>query len=338
MNLNYENIPALMREAPYVLTKNKIPMNFKTGKPASFKDKQNHICFEEAVRIAAKKNFQIGLVLLEENNLTCIDIDNCVDDTGKIAPEVMEIIERINSYTEFSRSGKGIHIFVLGKKTQDKTYNKDLKWCKCLEIYDKDKQIVITGNVLPGYEKLIERPDELKSIELQYFAPKKNEDYSIPDKEMSDEEFIKIGLKRDKVFREYYNGARKNNDESRDDFALIGKCMYWANNNTAVALDTFFKSPHVQQKDPMHVKKINRNPYILSIINKFIGNKTARDDRKFLTKDFIENKNKILMQLQKLKPETFDFTDVGNAELFNKVYGDRLLYNITSKGWMYYGK
>ena len=56
MNLNYENIPALMRKAPYVLTKNKIPMNFKTGKPASFKDNQNHICFEEAIRIAAEKN------------------------------------------------------------------------------------------------------------------------------------------------------------------------------------------------------------------------------------------------------------------------------------------
>lgn len=79
--------------------------------------------------------------MLEENNLTCIDMDNCVADMVKIAPEAMKIIEHLNSYTEFSKSGKGIHIFVLGKKIQDKTYNKDLKWCKCLEIYDKDKQI-----------------------------------------------------------------------------------------------------------------------------------------------------------------------------------------------------
>lgn len=336
MHQNYENIPEKMRQVPFIVTRNKIPQHPQKFYNVSFTKNEHQIPFQNAVKIADDKNLEIGIPLTN-TGFACVDIDGCINDEGIIAPEAMEIVEYIKSYTEISVSGRGLHIFVIGKKVQSNTYNDALPWCKRLEIFDSNKQIVLTGRVLPNYEELTERQGELTEVELKYLVKQKNDDKLIRE-DLSDEKYIEIGLKKDKIFQEYFYGGRKNKDESRDDFALLGKCMYWSNNNVSIALETFFKSPHVKQKDNAHAKKIERQAYIASIINKFRSNRVARDDRKFLTKDFIENRNNVSTKLQKLKPETYDFTDVGNAELFNKIYGESLVYNITLKGWMYYGK
>ena len=58
-----------------------------------------------------------------------IDLDHVVDPhTGEVQPWALEIVQRLDSYTEYSPSGTGLHIFVHGDipdAGRKKTINKD---------------------------------------------------------------------------------------------------------------------------------------------------------------------------------------------------------------------
>ena len=57
-----------------------------------------------------------GVVMSENDPFTVIDMDHVIDpETGKINDEASEEIKLLNSYTEKSVSGTGIHVFVKAK-------------------------------------------------------------------------------------------------------------------------------------------------------------------------------------------------------------------------------
>ncbi len=43
-----------------------------------------------------------------------IDLDHVIADNGSLSEEAEEIVTMLDSYTEYSPSGKGLHIFVKG--------------------------------------------------------------------------------------------------------------------------------------------------------------------------------------------------------------------------------
>src|SRR5699024_1637819 len=87
----------------------------------------------------------IGYVLTENDDYTAIDLDNCIVD-GVVQDEAQSIVNSLNSYTEVSQSGEGLHIFVKGKKPGTRSKNSD----KDFEMYDKERFIIMTGNHLEG--------------------------------------------------------------------------------------------------------------------------------------------------------------------------------------------
>ena len=51
----------------------------------------------------------------ENDEIVGIDIDHCIDPgTGIIDDKAKKIVDRLNSYSEISPSGQGLHIFVRG--------------------------------------------------------------------------------------------------------------------------------------------------------------------------------------------------------------------------------
>lgn len=72
-----------------------------------------------------------------------IDVDDCVED-GVIAPWAIDVINRFNSYTEISQSGRRIHIIVEAKKPIKRCRKKDSPF----EIYDCLRPCYITGDVV----------------------------------------------------------------------------------------------------------------------------------------------------------------------------------------------
>lgn len=63
----------------------------------------------------------IGYVMTGQRDLVGIDLDNCIDAAGELAPWAREIVDRVDSYTEVSPSGRGLRIFVEGSSESDWT-------------------------------------------------------------------------------------------------------------------------------------------------------------------------------------------------------------------------
>jgi putative DNA primase/helicase len=116
----------------------------------------------------------IGFVLTEDGPFSGIDLDGCVDAQGTIAPEADVIIERIDSYAEFSPSGRGIRIIVRGK-LQGRKGNKTTKvnGFKAVEVYDRKRFLTMTGRHIEGTPLTVEdRQEQLLALHTELFPAK----------------------------------------------------------------------------------------------------------------------------------------------------------------------
>ena len=121
---NFSNIPAELNELKqWVLwDKGKRPLQ-PNGIPASVSNPSTWCSFEAAVaayrnrKITHRPFLGIGFVFTDDDPYSGIDLDKVIDENGVISPEAQAIIDEMDSYTEVSQSGRGIHIIVRGKKT-----------------------------------------------------------------------------------------------------------------------------------------------------------------------------------------------------------------------------
>jgi putative DNA primase/helicase len=88
-----------------------------------------------------------GVGVMMGNGLGCTDLDHCVSD-GKIMPWAREIIIALDSYSEFSPSGTGVHILgeniSLPGKGRKRPYETG-----AVEVYDTARFLTFTGRWLP---------------------------------------------------------------------------------------------------------------------------------------------------------------------------------------------
>jgi DNA-binding transcriptional ArsR family regulator len=144
----------------------KVPRNPTTGANASPTDPRTWGTFAQAERFAARHGLARGFVLTREAGITCIDLDHCRDpETGTIAPWAMTIIERIASYAEISVSGTGVHIYARG------TLPPGGRRRGRVEMYDRGRYVIVTGQSLPGYETIEERTETLAELHRETFPP-----------------------------------------------------------------------------------------------------------------------------------------------------------------------
>lgn len=93
----------------------------------------------------------VGLVFgtVDGVQLSGVDIDKCCDaHTGKFTPESREIVIGLDSYSEFSPSGTGSHILVLGGLRGRKGLHEAYPGCKAIEIYDSGRYFTFTARHL----------------------------------------------------------------------------------------------------------------------------------------------------------------------------------------------
>jgi len=118
----------------------KVPCNAITGMPASVTDNNNHFSFDEAVSALFRHPQLAGLGIVLGEGLFGIDIDHCVQN-GEISPKAQDIVQTMDSYTELSPSGCGIHILATGEIPGSCKRNG-------IEIYKDKRFFTVTGNTL----------------------------------------------------------------------------------------------------------------------------------------------------------------------------------------------
>jgi len=118
----------------------------RKGVQGSESDRAALVTFDAAVAAMDKtKASGIGFAFLPDDGLIGIDLDKMVDcDTGEISPRAQKIIEACASYTEWSPSGNGFHIYVLGQT--DTTKDNGIG----VEMFCSSQFFTVTGKHLAG--------------------------------------------------------------------------------------------------------------------------------------------------------------------------------------------
>jgi hypothetical protein len=123
--LNIANIPQEMKNAHawvnWILTERalgdpeKAPVSSRTGQKAKNNDPSTWSPFQEALaRLKGGETDGIGFEVFPP--YVGIDLDDCRNaETGEIAPWAVVFIRQLNSYSEVSPSGRGVHIWVKGQ-------------------------------------------------------------------------------------------------------------------------------------------------------------------------------------------------------------------------------
>lgn len=148
----------------------KVPINPHTLTFANVTDRQSCTDFDTAILNVnreitlyyqpIKQNIKAKItgvgIVLEFAGLIGIDLDDVVDtETGIINPTALKTVDFINSYTEFSVSGKGLHILVDGrlhtKEVNARGLSRGIKYRFDdnfeIEMYDNSRYLTFSGNV-----------------------------------------------------------------------------------------------------------------------------------------------------------------------------------------------
>lgn len=149
----------------------KRPYNPVTRRAASTTDPKTWASFEACYE-AVKGGTYRGLGFVFTDDYIVIDLDNVIDRNGYILPEAADIIEAVDSYTEVSQSGRGFHIIarksglILEKKRgllRDCHFSGTGKKPE-IEIYAKERYIILTGRVFEGRREIKDAPEALENV------------------------------------------------------------------------------------------------------------------------------------------------------------------------------
>ncbi len=215
----------------------------------------------------------IGFVFTEEDPFTGIDLDDCFED-GKLSPEAKKIIENINSYTEVSPSGTGVHIITEGCFPESGRRTSDVEGLKEIEVYRERRYFTNTGNHLEGTPREVrERPKELQRVHTKYFAAEAptgtppSSPSNPPD--LPDEEVLKKArqAKNAENFQSLFSGDTSGYPSpSEADMALVSMLAFWT--------DDFDQIDRLFRRSGLYREKWEREDYRDRTIGKVLRGKT----------------------------------------------------------------
>ena len=202
----WDNLPAELKELRHwVLWKpaerdgkpTKIPIRADSGLNAESDDLTTWTTFDNAKAAFEKGRggaAGIGFVFARASEISGVDLDRCRDpSTGEIDAWAKAYLDRLNSYTEISPSGTGLHVIVkasegIPKTGEDGGRQKGLKGNGYgpgakVEMYSNKRYFTMTGNRLAQYPATVEsRQDELLALYSEVFGPAKPDTHQITRK------------------------------------------------------------------------------------------------------------------------------------------------------------
>lgn len=274
MQINTENIPSQLKTFPnFVLwkeedrdgKKTKVPYqtNGCHAKPNDSMTWTNFSAAVSAYQSESGKYDGIGFCLSEGTPIG-VDLDHCrcpaFDSINVeiIAPWAKDIINKIDSYTEASPSGKGIRIFAYGGNLPERGRNKKLPQhggdnCQkgsvpAFEIYQSGRYLTVTGNHIAGTPTdIMSRPGIIDDVYNQIFGNGFKDDNK-PEK-LHHASNVSITNILEKAYRSnsgdkikhLYNGDYSAYpSQSEADLALCYHLAFWFDGD-AVAIDAAFR-------------------------------------------------------------------------------------------------
>lgn len=356
------------------------------GGPASSTNPNTWCNFNAALLACARNEYAgIGFNLGKVDENTCyfgVDIDNHPDEqTGeKMSQEEFnkianEFVSSLDSYSEYSHSGEGVHIICKGTLP----VGARRKAGCCIEMYDSGRFFTMTGKVIKD-ASIQERTEQIKTLWEKYLNVKdENTNYinrtrtgyihmdengvmhldgprynsvEIGGSALSDSEVIEkaSSATNGADFVSLFNG-NYGKDHSAADMSLCNHLAFWTNCN-AEQMDRIFRSSKLMRDkwDEMHGKETygertiriaiesQHNTYIPVKKTVFVEShivETKSSNVTFDIKKQIDEKGDPIVNFKKVF-KRYPLTDTGNAERFYDQFGEYFKYNKTGKYWMYW--
>ena len=352
---NFNEIPnELKMRGQWILWKYEIVEGRKTkvpyqvsGEKAQASNRRTWSSFAAVMKFYMRDDYYdgIGFVFSKQDDYIGIDIDKCVEDE-KTNAFATEIIDTLDSYTEFSPSGTGIHIIIRGNLPQSVlgTWRKNTKFG--LECYQNNRFFTFTGNT-ESSNGIYERTDELAEIFEQYF-----DDSDIQGRvNLAEFDKDEINWSNDELWekmfrssngdeiRALYDGQLLSGDHSSDDMALCNHLAFWTG-KSATRMDAMFReSGLIRDKWDRITYGDTGETYgertiakaIASTPSTILDNITKYDDFTFnITGESVDDKRVEEVIKEKKK---FRLTELGNAERIAFEYGHIIKY-VSEIGWM----
>lgn len=220
----------------------KVPRNPLTRELASSADPATWATYEEArERFKAGGYEGIGFVFTADDPFCGIDLDKCVQD-GEIAPWAQEIVDELDSYTELSPSGTGLHIIVRAELRSGGNRKGQI------EMYDRGRFFTITSRKV-GRAGVEERQEQVSALHARLF-PQRAEPEKPPlvdrgDHAFTDEEIIRRAseAKNGPLFRQLWAGDTTGYESASEaDQALANILAFWAGPDAARIESLFGRS------------------------------------------------------------------------------------------------
>ena len=144
----------------------KVPINAKTGGYAMSNNPATWSDFQTAVKMS--RNFS-GIGFMLGNGIFGVDLDDMDDEierfkNGDSDNIIAEFVYTLESYAEYSPSGKGIHILCKGELPPGGRRKGNF------EFYENGRFFTVTGNIASEYIEVADCTETVKYLHSKYLG------------------------------------------------------------------------------------------------------------------------------------------------------------------------
>lgn len=237
----------------------KVPYNPLTGKRAETNNPETFASFEVAEETFMIDGEYSGVGFRLAHGFCVVDIDHCCKD-GIVSDLAVQLVERFQSYTEYSPSGTGLHIIF---KAENFPFDRDKYYMKNhhngVEVYMcgiTNRFMTATGNTAYAYP-VRDVSNELQSVLDEYMLRsnyKEKANAAPPQHEpldLSDEQIVAKASARSTKFRKLFvegDMTDYNNDHSSADLALCNLLAFWTGRDE-VQMDRLFRKSALYREE-----------------------------------------------------------------------------------------
>lgn len=327
----YKNIPDELKKIPNWICwqgfedrpghLSKRPIDPHSGRSAKTNDSSTWTDFDTAARAAVSYGVNgVGFVF-DGSGYFGVDIDNVAElmqdyIEGDADNVVGEFVDTLESYTESSQSGNGIHIICKGKLPEGGR-RKDK-----VEMYEVGRFFVMTGDVFIKERNIRNCTKEIAPLHEKYIGGVKFPEDKRPEMSLDSDIIIrKIRNSSQAVlFDKLYSGNTSGyTSASEADLALCNILCWWSRGDERCIDEIFRKSALMRPKwDEKHGKQTYGQMTIAKALSGYVPRSESR------TAD------------SKKPVKVFGMDDLGNGERFAYYYGEDVRYCTIEKKWYMY--
>lgn len=203
------------------------------------------------------------------------DLDD-VKEGGTFTDEAQSIVSRLDSYTEVSSSGTGLHVIAEGEKIDGRKARGDLAEAGHLEVYDESRYFVLTGDVYNDRTTVKERTTAVREVQNNHLPESRTVTNNGEQKPMSEQDLdggqteatpeqvrrtieaygasSEHSVDAERVLRLWRGSDAPNGgDTSRADMSFVKQLHYWCKGDQQLMDECFRSSDRMREKwDEVH--------------------------------------------------------------------------------------